>query len=146
MAFLSRVRLSARLEEGEGEALLKRELGVSDLRGGGVGGVREGEGAALRGESVLFVDSMVMNVGEGERSRNNGEGALGSRVVTLLICCFRLLRVVFVSSLTTFCVSHFVEPMEIFEILCMAPLETKFSEVASHSCFLIEPSKYISLA
>lgn len=63
MASLSLVRLSdlERAGEGDAVALLKRDVGVSDLRGGGVGGVAAlnrggGEGATLWGESVLFVD------------------------------------------------------------------------------------------
>ena len=58
-----------------------REVGVSDLRGGGVGGVaglcsRVGDGVTLCGESVLRVDSMVMNVGEGGRVLSEGDGTL----------------------------------------------------------------------
>ena len=77
---LSRAKFSALSNVGEGVILLRRDVGVSHLRGGGVGGVgglwsRVGDGVTLCGESVLRVDSMVIKVGEGERILSDGEGA-----------------------------------------------------------------------
>lgn len=77
---LSRAKFSARSKVGEGVILVRRDVGVSHLRGGGVGGVgglcsRVGDGVTHWGESVLLVDSMVMNVGDGERILRDGEGA-----------------------------------------------------------------------
>ena len=57
--------LAERPRVGEGEAALKREVGVSVLRMGG-GGVADdlndsgGDGVTLRGESVRLTDSMLM--------------------------------------------------------------------------------------
>lgn len=84
---LRRARFSARSNVGEGVILVMREVGVSHLRGGGVGGVSGlcggvGDGVTLWGESVRRMDSMVMNVGEGERVLSNGEGARTSADLT----------------------------------------------------------------
>ena len=77
---LSRAKFSALSKVGEGVILVRRDVGVSHLRGGGVGGVaglfsRVGDGVTRCGELVLRVDSMVINVGEGERILSSGEGA-----------------------------------------------------------------------
>jgi len=79
----SRTKFSALSKVGEGVTLLILDVGVSDLRGGGVGGVAGlcsgvGDAVTLRGEAVLRVDSMVIKVGEGERILNDGDGGLGS--------------------------------------------------------------------
>ena len=59
---------------------MRRDVGVSDLRGGGVGGVsgrcsRVGEGVTLWGDTPLRVDSIVIKDGEGGRILTEGEGA-----------------------------------------------------------------------
>lgn len=131
---LSRAKFSALSKVGEGVILVIRDVGVSHLRSGGVGGVgglyrRVGDGVTLWGESVLRLDSMVMNVGEGERVLSEGEGARRSTDLDRPTSSF------FFSCEDSFLVwlSTLAEPMLILDIFGDAAPETTLSDAGSLS-------------